>query len=817
MRVKRQYSWHTLLAITLLFIPFFVGGCKTTNETTKWEGLSGNKINSELDGINIARMVHIKTQQGDKISLASNKPLTYQVFRLSNPKRVVLIFPKTTLGPTIQPSVIRESILTGLFPSEDKDGGSRIEVTLKKELEYEVIERDDGLDILFLSGNKLLLDAKASIDNLAINHQQNSTELRLLGKGKIDTTTKVFRLNNPPRLVVDMVGVEGPGHGRRFVVNSPHVLNALLMGGPQKTRLVVELVDAIVGYQIEHEAGMPIIQFGHQLGNAKGMKGGKGPIQNGVHNVQFTRDGPGALVRVLLNNRGGPLKTRREGGKLFLSLANTPVAESLLRRMDVRSFGGPVLYVDTESREDSTFVVVTLDKIGSRHEVLEKGGEILVRIHPAPNESEQNDSPFTGSKISLDFKDIEVQNALRIIAEVSDLNIILSDTVSGTITMRLVDVPWDQALELILEAKGLGRVKQGNVLRVAPLAEIKKTTQDRLQAKQSVQQLEPFVTEMIPISFATGDDIKSLLMEGDQKRGTRLVSSSGMVSIDKRTNTLIIKDTAENMSKIRNMVKKLDKPIAQVLIEARIVEVDRNSKDEFGINWGFAAKSTKGDFGVGVSDNAENAYESHIATAGTSNPRARLTTATPSNINLMPASSTGRIGAHIGGLSPLIDLDVEIAALEEDNKAKTISSPRVLTTNNKIASISQGIKVPYTITVDGVRSTTFVEAKLSLKVTPHVTPDGYITLQINATNDSIASLGPPPSVNTKTINTQALVFDGETIVLGGIFQNNQVRNKSGVPGLRNIPLVGWMFENYADADTQSELLIFITPHIIHPK
>ncbi|MBF0379673.1 MAG: type IV pilus secretin PilQ [Magnetococcales bacterium] len=815
MRVKRQYPWHTLLAITLLFIPLLFAGCKTTNEEKKWAGLSDNEKSEQPDGITIARMVHARTQKGDKISLASNKPLTYQVFRLNNPNRVVLIFPKTTLGPTIQPTVIRESKLTGLFPSEEKSGGSRIEVTLKKPLEYEVIERDDGLDITFLSENKLLLNAKAVVDNLAVNHLQNSTELRLLGSGKVDTVPKVYRLNNPPRLVIDMVGVDGPPHGRRFVVNSPYVLNALLMGGPQKTRLVVELVDAIVGYKVENEAGMPVIHLGQQLGGGNYSEKEKQAIQNGVHNIQFTRDGQGALVRVLLNNRGGQLRTRREGDKLFLSLANTPVAKQLLRRMDVRSYGGPVLYIDTESREESTFVVVTMNKAASRHEVLEKGGEILVRIHPAPVDNDENDSPFTGSKISLDFKDIDVQNALRIIAEVSDLNIILSDTVSGTITMRLVDVPWDHALELILEAKGLGRVKQGNVLRVAPLAEIKSTTQARLQAKQSVQQLEPFVTEMIPVSFATGEEIKTLLMEGDQKRGTRLVSSAGTVSIDKRTNTLIIKDTAENIPKIRAMVKKLDKPIAQVLIEARIVEVDRNSKDEFGINWGFATKSTEG--GFGVSDNAANAYEAHMATAGTSNPRARLTTATPSNINLMPASSNARIGAHVGGISPLVDLDIEIAALEEDNKAKTISSPRVLTTNNKIASISQGIKVPYTIVEDGVKTTTFVEAKLSLEVTPHVTPDSYITMQINATNDSIASLGPPPSVNTKTINTQALVYDGETIVLGGIFQNNQVRNKASVPGLSNIPFLGWMFENYTDADTQSELLIFITPHIIHPN
>ncbi|MBF0358358.1 MAG: type IV pilus secretin PilQ [Magnetococcales bacterium] len=811
MRVKRKNSWLALLTIMVLGVPLLIGGCKTT-EDERWEGLNSDAEVEQEDQITIGSMAHYRTQKGEQISLVSDKPLTYQVFRLSNPQRVVLIFPKANLAANIQPTVINNSPVTGLFPSEEEMGGSRIEVTLEKALEYEVKERSDGLDIVFIDKNSLKAARQAVLEDVAVHHQQNGTELRLLGKGVV-TTPKAFRLDNPPRLVLDMAGVRGPGRGRHVKINSPHAINAFLMGGAEKTRLVVELVDASVGFKINIDAGMPVISLGNNIQPSDASNiGDHANLQEGIRDVQFTRDGALALLRIK-HNSVGPLKISREDGQLFLSFAKTPVDQSLIRRMDVRAFGGPVLTIDTTNSSGDTSVVVTLDSVGSRHEVLEKDDEVLVIIHPAPAKIADGASPYTGSSVSLDFKDIEVQNALRIIAEVSKLNIILSDSVSGTITMRLMDVPWDQALDLILEAKGLGKVRQGNVLRVAPLAEIQSTAQARLQARQSAQQLEPFVTELIPVSFAGGAELRTLLMEGDQKLGTRLVSDAGSVSIDTRTNTLIVKDTAENMSKIREMVKKLDKPIPQVLIEARIVEVDRNSANSFGINWGFAAA----DSGLGVSSSTANAYEAFIAAEGDTNPRARLTTSAPANVNLLPTASTGSLGIHLGGLSPLIDLDIEIAALESDNKAKTISSPRVLTTNNKAANISQGQKVPYTVTQDGVNVTTYVEAKLSLEVTPQATPNNYITLQIKATNDSITDVGPPPLVNTKTINTQALVFDGETIVLGGIYTNNQVRNKSKVPGLHKMPLLGWMFENNADTDTQSELLIFITPHIIHSK
>ena len=817
MNSRKINPWHSLTTIMLLAIMLTNGGC-SSSQPDKWAAIRPARATKE-SVTRIDRLIHVASQQGEKVALFSTEPLSYQIFRLSNPERVVLFFPKTQLGSGVQPTVVDDSPITGLFPMETKDAGSKLEITLAKELEYEVQERADGMDILFLTLEKQQTDGKPVLQDLKVSYKKGGTELRLFGRGVVPAP-KSFRLANPPRLVVDMVGVAGPAKGKRVIIDSAHANSALLVGGAKKSRLLIELASSAVNFKIADEAGMPVILLNQddQTPVTDRYVGGK--RTDGIAEIKFTREGQGSLLRILLDKKGGVMKTRREDDRLFLSFENTPVAQALLRRMNVTAFGGPVTTIDTTSSGGNTHIIVTMAAMGSRHEVLEQDDEILVRFHPAPVNAGADATQYTGKKVSLDFKDIDVQNALRVIAEISNLNIIFSDAVGGTLTMRLVDVPWDQALDLILEAKGLGSIRQGNVLRVAPIAEIQATAQARVLARQSAKQLESFITELIPVSFADGKDLRTILMEGDQTKGTRLISASGTVSLDKRTNTLIVKDIAENVAKVRQMVQKLDKPIPQVLIEARIVEVDRNSKDEFGINWGFNAKASKS--GFAISDSISNAYTAHLTTPGSSNPRARLTGATaPQNVSLLPTSPTGSLGIHLGGLSPLIDLDIEIAALEENNKAKTISSPRVLTTNNKLAKISQGINYPYTTQAEnGGTTIAFVEATLSLAVTPQVTPNNFVTLQIEATNDSVAATGTStsaPAINTKTINTQALVSDGETIVLGGIFQNTQVRNKSGVPGLSSLPFLGRLFKNHADSNTQTELLIFITPHIIHPK
>ncbi len=805
-----KFARRGLAALFGFLFLLVAAGCKTTDDAKKWDGLSKKADTVVADSVGIQGISHVLTQEGEKVSLVSDQPLVYRVFTLSNPTRLVLEFPKAVLGPAVQPVVLNKGSLTGLYPSETGKGGSQLEVTMEMMLEYEVRERDDGLDIVFISNPGRGAHGKAAVSDLVVSHRRGHTDLRLLGQGVV-TTPKAFRLNNPPRLVLDMAGVAGPGNSRRFAIDSLHAVNARLVGGTDKTRLVVELTDVGVGFSLGSEAGMPVLRLGHDIRTAARSGVAAASAASGVYGVNFTREGQGALVGIKVNKKGGPLKIKRDGAIIRLSIADTPVAPHLVRRMDVRAFGGPVTFVDTEFREKGAHLGITLQDIGSRHEVLEKSGEILVRVHPAPQKTVEEASPYTGSKVSLDFKEIDIQNALRVIAEVSDLNIILSDSVSGTLTMRLVDVPWDQALELILEAKGLGQVKQGNVLRIAPVEEIQATSEAKQKARQSARRLEPFVTELIPVSFADGAKLSKLLTEGNQQNGAGMVSAGGSISLDARTNTLIVTDTAANIARIKDMVDKLDRPIPQVLIEARIVEIDRESRDEFGINWGFAAKRGSD---YGIADTSANAYTASQAT----DSGARLTTSASQNVALPTDNAAiGQVGVYLGGISPWLDLDIEIAALENDDKAKTISSPRVMTTNNQKATIRQGVKVPYTVTQDGVPITTFINAELSLEVTPQVTPNDYITLKILATNNSVTGSGTTLSVSTKEVDTQALVDNGETIVLGGIYQDIQNRNTDGVPGLNKLPFIGWMFENHANYDKRTELLIFITPHIIKPR
>lgn len=822
-----------MVCAALLTIPLLGGGCVAPAENEKWQALSDDtrprlRIKKRAtaqplaETTRILSMEHRRTQQGDQLSLTADRALSHEIFRLTDPDRLVLRFPKTVLSPSVQPMVVDQSLVTGLFPSETQQGESLIEVVMSQPLEYRVDERSNGLELTILRQDQAPTEGKVILRDLQVSYTQEGTQLRLMGEGTV-TSPHVFRLDNPPRLVIDMAGAQGPMPSHRFTINSLHATQAVMVGGEQKTRLMIELIDPTIDYRLTDDHGMPVILLGHHGAvtdpQTEAYEQGVS-AQNGVYDVRFTREEEIGLVRIRLRNKGGSLKSRREDNQIILDLPNTPVASSLLRRMDVRAFGGPVRTVDTALHEGGAQVTVTLERPGSRHEVMEKEGEILLRVYPAPPKTTETSSPYVGKKVSLDFKDIDVQNALRIIAEISQLNIILSDSVQGTLTMRLVDVPWDQALALILEAKGLGQVQQGNVLRVAPLAEIQSTAQARLQAQQSARQLEPFITALVPVSFADAAALRTLLMEGDQQHGTRLVSAAGMVSLDTRTNTLIVKDTAENVARVREMVTKLDKPIPQVLIEARIVEVTRSSADEFGIKWGFNQQASST---LSFSDTAANAYTTHMNTGAVTKPRARLTgDVVPTNVNLQGITNpTGRLGIHLGALSPLLDLDIEIAALEQNNKAKTISSPRVLTTNNKKATISQGSNFPYnTESESGGTTISFVQANLSLAVTPQVTPNGFITLQIEATNDTISASGTgttAPAIDTKAINTQALVQNGETIVLGGIFKNSETNNRSAVPGFAKLPLVGYLFQNHEDATSQTELLIFITPHIIQPK
>ncbi len=426
---------------------------------------------------------------------------------------------------------------------------------------------------------------------------------------------------------------------------------------------------------------------------------------------------------------------------------------------------------------------------------------------------------YTGRKISLDFKDADIRNILRLIAEVSNLNIITADDVTGKITMRLMDVPWDQALDVILETRGLGMVQVGNVIRIAPIETLNKESQTKLEAKRAKEKLEDLVTELIPVNYATAKDIIP------QVKG--VLSERGDVKVDERTNILIVKDIAKNIPEVKNLVKSLDTKTPQVLIEARIIEANLTFQRELGVSWGFEATSS--------SDRAGNVRRRVIVGGGTNTPSTTpgattdmtLGSSTSTVVNL-PAVARGGVPGTTGAtgvieflltsIHGLRELDIAISAHENKGDVKIISSPKIATLHNKEASIEQGLRIPYRkLTTEGTITTDFIDANLKLTVTPLVTNDGHIKLNIKAKKDapdqSIVVDG-VPSIDKKEAITEVLVKDNGVVVIAGVYSIEKSEGVEGIPLLSKIPLLGWLFKREAKEDKRKDLLIFISPKIL---
>ncbi|MEO5339298.1 MAG: type IV pilus secretin PilQ [Magnetococcus sp. MYC-9] len=845
----------------LLLGSVVLGGCLTVQGVATDSAGVAAPVSGQAEGATVvARLLSsvdlLETGQGVRVSLGSDGTLPYQIFSLEDPPRLLLTFPGVRLDQALQPRQVDVAGIRGVYPMEGEDRSARLEIVLQGMVGYSVRERPDGLDLTLLSkagdapaAGGALLGQSPHIESIQLANNASGTHIHVRGVGNIPEPQSL-RLQDPPQLILDFPGVSGPTSSRDWSVNSQEVTNVRLASEAQKTRLVVELTSPQVHARLDRDESLPVVHLTRKTGEKSTLT----PAQ--VQSVAFTQSGSTSLITIQTNSDALLLDSRREEKLLVVTLKESRLAERLShqgsggQRQDVQGFGGPVKTIDTYMEGPDTQVVVTLGSAADRHEIIQQGKSILLQIKPpATTESGLGPPVYTGAKVSMDFKEIHIHNALRVLAELNHLNLLVSDSVKGTVTMRLVEVPWDQALDLILETKGLSKVLQGNVLRVAPMAELQNMADAKLQAHESRQTLEPIVTEMIPISFAKATEIRDLLLDNDQRgpaggaagrsagqgaataaggapvrdalRNPRLLSASGSLSVDQRTNTLIVKDMAANLAKIRELVAKLDKPIPQVMIEARIVEIVRDSTLGLGINWGLNYKGSV-DAPLGISNTAANAYLVQQNNTVQAARRPTMTGSAP-NFNLggqLPSGVSSNLGIHLGSLSPLLDLDIELGALETNGKAKTISSPRILTANNKEASISQGVRQPYpTEALSGGVTYQYIDAALSLKVTPHVTANGFITLDVNAKNNSIqgsVAAGAPPALSTREVETQALVKDGQTIVLGGILQNNQIENNRGIPELKDIPGLGWLFKNRLSTNNQTELMVFITPRIVNP-
>lgn len=534
--------------------------------------------------------------------------------------------------------------------------------------------------------------------------------------------------------------------------------------------------------------------------------GGNNPFVNGIESIDFKRtaNGGGQLL-VKLDNSTVAANVEQVGSKLELKLYNTDIRSDLLYVMDVHDFATPVNSFETFKEDLTSRFLIDIE--GSYEYDYQQDGRVFILSMEKAERLDiaKEEKTYDGRSLSLNFQNMAVRTVLQIIADYNNFNLVVSDTVEGDITLRLDDVPWDQALDLILQTKGLDKRIEGNILMIAPSEEIAIRESQELKNRQEVKELAPLYSEYLQINYAKAADI-AILLKGED---SSLLSSRGSVAVDERTNTLLVKDTEETLESIYRLIEVLDIPIKQVLIEARMVTVKDDVAEDLGVRWGVTdQQGTKG-----TSGSLEGANDIAAGILPSLNDRLNV------NLPAAPVNATS-IAFSVAKLADGTVLDLELSALEQENKGEIIASPRIMTSNQKAAYIEQGVEIPYVeASSSGATTVTFKKAVLSLRVTPQITPDNRVILDLEITQDSQGKVVATPtgeavSIDTQRIGTQVLVDHGETIVLGGIYQQQLISRVSKVPLLGDIPYLGFMFRSTSDKNERQELLIFVTPKIV---
>lgn len=528
---------------------------------------------------------------------------------------------------------------------------------------------------------------------------------------------------------------------------------------------------------------------------------------NKIQAIDFRRGESGeARVMIFLQENMAAIDVSEKAGKIVAEFHNTDILDDLLYQLDVMDFGTVVSTVETfKDGINSRIVIDTTTGFDYNYQQLDNIFTLTVEKDESKRSFLGDGKDYQGKPMSLNFQDISIRQVLQIIAQYNNFNLVTSDSVEGNITLRLDGVPWDQALDVVLRMKGLDKRMDGSILMVAPTEELASREARELEVKQKVAELEPLYSEYIQLNYAKAKDFSELL----KFEGNSILSSRGSVSVDERTNTLLIKDTATSIESVRRMIENLDIPVKQVKIESRMVTVRDNVQEDLGIRWGFSDQQNSD----GVSGTLEGA--NNIANGIIPALSDRL------NVNLPIANPAGSIGIHVAKLADGTLIDLELSALEQENKAEIIASPSITTANQKEARIEQGTEIPYVQAASsGATTVEFKKAVLSLEVTPQITPDDKIILDLVITQDTRGDTvqtptGPVVAIDTQEIRTQVLVDNGQTIVLGGIYQQQIVSNTKKVPLLGDIPYLGYLFQSNSEFNEKKELLIFVTPKILN--
>lgn len=653
-------------------------------------------------------------------------------------------------------------------------------------------------------------------------------ELKLSFDGPV-TAPRGYTTEQPARIALDLPGVTSQLGARSRDLGVGNARSVVVVEATDRTRIIVNLTK-LAPYSTRVQGNDLFVLVGEGAASLQGTAipaptaarpaprpavaptpaRAAVPAGRAIRNVDFQRGelGEGNVIIDLSDPTISP-DIQEQGGKILLNFAKTQLPDPLRVRLDVKDFATPVQFVN--SSVSATGATVTIEPSGSfDYSSYQTENRLTISVRPLTNEDvarrnvERN--VYTGDKLSLNFQDIDVRSVLQLIADFTNLNLVASDTVQGGITLRLQNVPWDQALDLVLKTKGLDKRKVGNVLLVAPADEIAARERQELESQRQIQELAPLRRELMQVNYAKAADIAKLFQS--VTRGENVESERGSITVDERTNNIIAYQTQDRLDELRRIVTQLDIPVRQVMIEARIVEANVGYNKALGVRWGGSTnlRGKNNWTAYGLDNNGDEAGNTG-ADVGSNTPF----------IDLGAADATSGIG--LGFVTNNVLLDLELSAMESTGNGEIVSQPKVVTSDKETAKILKGTEVPYQeASSSGATTVSFKEASLSLEVTPQITPDSRIIMEVKVTKDEPdylnAVLGVPP-ISKNEVNAKVLVNDGETIVIGGVFSNTQSKTVDKVPFLGDVPYVGRLFRRDVVSEAKSELLVFLTPRIMN--
>ncbi len=768
---------------------------------------------------------------GDVVRIEVDQMTSFEHFDLDDPSRLLLKFKDMGLSRSVRDVQVSGHGVTAVKAGTDGTS-ALIELTLNERIPYRIEQKLNALLIHFSAGASTSMDG-AEVTGIRVLDRDDVTELIFSGQN-MDASHNVFMTENKQQLILDLWGGRSALAKEYYEYAAQRVRNVIIGRSDDRLRIIIGLIPSMtMQQQIEAKQGQLIVRLGKVGASTHAL------LKQVVESIDFEPENQNSRIVIRTSSTEPVISVHQQNDNVIIDIKRMDLAKNLERSLDVRQFPGPIAQLDSYQLDDGVRIVARLRNKVS-YSSFQQGNLFTLRIKPESAETivagdggKGTQMVYAGQKVTFNFKGIDLQNALTLIAKMSNLNIIMSDEVAGTLTMRLIDVPWDQALDLILTTKSLGKEQTGNVLRIAPLSTFQEEYSKRLAARQGSEKLEPLLTEFITLNFAKVKNIQKMLKQsakvkkgkaGAAKTGASggssnnsLLTPRGTVLMDKRTNTLVIKDTKVAINNIKRLIARIDQPVRQVLIESRIVEASDNFQRDIGVRWGgYLNQRTGANFPGGIA----------LGAAGTTNNNATAFMAgnaggiTSGNLVDLAAGVGqgvgGAIGLTLGSFNSAVNLNLELSAAEADDKIKIVSSPRVITSNMETAFIKQGVKVGVVTpgSANSPPTVVLVDASLTLDVTPQITSNDGIIMQVKVKKDTPVVFNGQTSIANKEVSTSVYMQSGETVVIGGIYQQDKLNNNARVPWLASLPIIGLLFKKQLVRDNRTELLIFLTPKIL---